>query len=216
MTEIRFQGPSMPNSPLPCTWQPRARCQGCHADGKLMCRLDWKDMVHFFMIILPFGITAIAGTIRAGYGWYLLLWLAYSLFFFMVWEARVLCRHCPYWAETSSILRCHANYGVIKIWKYQPGPMSKVEKIQFVIGGLLWVGLPFLFLLLGREYLLALIGASAAISGTFLLRRNVCSRCINFSCPMNAVPKRLVGIYLRRNPEIQAAWEASGYHLEGS
>jgi hypothetical protein len=68
-----------------------------------MCRLERKDMVNFFMIILPFGVTAIAGTIRAGYGWVLLLWLAYSLFFFFVWEARVLCRHCPSWAEESTI-----------------------------------------------------------------------------------------------------------------
>ena len=47
-----------------------------------MCRFDKKDMLNFFMLILPFGVTAIAGTIRAGYGWWLLLWLAYSLFFF--------------------------------------------------------------------------------------------------------------------------------------
>ena len=53
-------------------------CQECQTNGKLMCRLDKKDMVNFFMIVLPFGVTAIAGTIRAGYGWYLLLWLAYS------------------------------------------------------------------------------------------------------------------------------------------
>ena len=179
-----------------------------------MCRFDAKDMLHFFMMILPFGVAAIAGTIAAGYGWYLSLWFAYSLFFFFVWEARVLCRHCPYWAEAGSVLRCHANYGVIKIWKYQPGPMRKAEKIQFVVGALLWIAFPFPFLLLGHQYLLALIGASAAVSATFLLRRNVCSRCINFSCPLNAVPKPLVDIYLRRNPQIQAAWEASGYRLD--
>lgn len=189
-------------------------CQECQTNGKLMCRLDKKDMVNFFMIVLPFGVTAIAGTIRAGYGWYLLLWLAYSLFFFFVWEARVLCRHCPYWAEVGSTLRCHANYGVIKIWKYQPGPMSKMEKIQFAVGALLWIGLPFPFLLLSQEYLLTLIGVSSAISGAFILRKNVCSRCINFSCPMNNVPKQLVDTYLTRNPQIQAAWEASGYRLD--
>jgi hypothetical protein len=204
------------NSPLPCTWQPFSICQECQTNGKLMCRFDREDMVNFFMIVLPFGITAVAGTIRAGYGWYLLLWLAYSLFFFFVWEARVLCRHCPYWAEGGSTLRCHANYGIIKIWKYQPRPMSKMEKIQFVIGALLWIGLPFPFLLLGQEYLLALIGVSAAISGAFILRKNVCIRCINFSCPMNKVPKQLVDTYLKRNPQIQAAWEASGYRLDQS
>jgi hypothetical protein len=201
-------------SSVPCTWQPLSECQGCQANGKLMCRFDSRDMAHFFVIVLPFGVTAIAGIIQAGYGRYLWLWLAYSLFFFFVWEARVLCRHCPYWADQSRVLRCHANYGVIKIWKYQPGPMSMAEKIQFLIGALLWLAFPFPVLLLGREYILALIGVSAAISGIFILRRNVCSRCINFSCPMNSVPKQLVDIYLGRNPEIQAAWEGSGYRLK--
>jgi hypothetical protein len=201
---------------LPCTWQPLSGCQGCQAGDKLMCRFDPKDMLHFFMIILPFGVTAVAGTIRAGYGWCLWLWLAYSLFFFFVWEARVLCRHCPFWADSSRLLRCHANYGVIKIWKYQPGPMSRAERIQFAIGALLWIGFPLPFLLMGRQYLLALIGLSAAVSAAFLLRRNVCSRCVNFSCPMNAVPKQLVDIYLARNPQIRVSWEASGYRLRDS
>jgi hypothetical protein len=181
-----------------------------------MCRFERKDMLNFFLIVLPFGVTTIAGTIRAGYGWCLLLWLAYSFLFFFVWEAAVLCRHCPYWAEPRTILRCHANCGVIKLWKYQSGPMTKWEKIQFAIGGLIWAGCPIPVLLLGHEYLLALIAVSAAVSGAFIMRKNVCTRCINFSCPMNAVPKSLVDAYLRRNPVIRAAWEDGGYRLEKS
>lgn len=181
-----------------------------------MCRFDRGDMLHFFMIVLPFFVTAIVGTILAGFGWYLLLWLAYSLFFFFVWEARVLCRHCPYWAGPGSMLRCHANYGVLKLWKYEPAPMSQAEKIQFGVGVLVWAGFPFPFLFLGQQYLLALIGLSAVLSGAFILKRNVCSRCINFSCPLNGVPKQAVDAYLRRNPQIREAWEKSGYRLEGS
>lgn len=158
----------------------------------------------------------IAGVIRAGYGRYLLLWLVYSLFFFFIWEARVLCRHCPYWAEAGSILHCHANYGVFKIWKYQPAPMSKWEKIQFVIGAVFFLGFPFPFLLLGQEYLLAFIGVSAATSGIFILRKNVCTRCINFSCPINAASKQLVDIYLKHNPDIQTVWKSYGFRLEKS
>ena len=69
------------NPSVPCTWQPLSECKDCPTKDSLMCRFDSKDMVSFLMTILPFGITAIAGTIRAGYGWYLLLWLAYSIFF---------------------------------------------------------------------------------------------------------------------------------------
>jgi hypothetical protein len=199
---------------VPCTWKPLSECEGCPIQGRIMCRFEPKDMLSFFMNVLPFGVTAIAGVIRAGYGWYLLLWLAYSLAFFFVWEARVLCSHCPYWAEDQRVLHCHANYGVVKIWRYRPGPMSKSEQAQFVVGALLWISFPLVFLLLGHEYLLTTIGLVTAAGFAFNLRKNTCSRCINFSCPMNAVPRRTVDEYLKRNPDIRTAWEASGYRLD--
>lgn len=201
------------NPSKPCTWKPLSECKSCRTQGGLMCRFDKKDLANFFMIVLPFGVAVIAGTIKAGYGLYLLLWLAYSLFFFIVWEARVLCSHCPYWAEDGHILHCPANYGTFKIWKYRPGPMSRSEQVQFIMGALIWTGFPFPFLLLGHEYLVALIGMCTAISGGYQLRRNVCTRCINFSCPMNAVDKQFVDSYIERNPDIRAAWETSGYRL---
>lgn len=182
--------------------------------GRLLCRFDRNDMLHFFMIILPYAAVVISGAIRAGYGIYLLLWLTYSLSFFFIWEAYILCRHCPFWAEPGRVLHCHANYGVIKIWKYQPGPMSRSERIQFILGALIWIGFPFPLLLLGREYLLSFIGLCAAISAVYLLKKNVCSRCVNFSCPLNNVPKPLVDAYLRRNPQMRSAWENAGYQLD--
>jgi hypothetical protein len=199
---------------LPCTWQPSSDCAGCRIEGRLQCRFDKRDMTRFFMLVMPFFVTAIAGNIRAGYGWALWFWLGYSLFFFFVWEARVLCRHCPFWAEPSSMLRCHANYGVFKIWRYEPGPMSRWEQIQFSIAVLVWVVFPFPTMLLGGQYLLAAITACAVLSGGYLLRSDVCSRCVNFSCPANAVPKDVVDAYLQRNPQMRAAWEARGYQLD--
>lgn len=174
-----------------------------------MCRLESKDFLIFFLIVFPFGFTAIAGTLAAGYGWYLLLWLAYSLFFFFVWEAYVLCRHCPFWAEPGKVLRCHANYGVLKIWKYEPGPMSRAEKAQFVAGAGIWMAFPFPFLLMGAEYVWALAAAVSAAGGVLVLAKSVCTRCVNFSCPLNGVPAPLVEAYLRRNPQIRDAWHAS-------
>ncbi|MGD8397729.1 MAG: hypothetical protein PVG11_02615, partial [Anaerolineae bacterium] len=203
--KIRADGPS-----LPCTWQPLSACRDCSIQDRLMCRFDEKDMVGFLMNVLPFAVAAIIGVIQAGYGWWLLLWLAGSLFFFFVWEARILCSHCPMWAEESRVLHCHANSGVIKIWPYRPGPMSGSEQAQFLVGALLWIGFPFIFMLLGGEYLWALVGLASVASGVVGVRRTACSRCINFSCPMNTVPKQIVDAYLARNPAMRAAWEASG------
>jgi hypothetical protein len=192
---------------IPCTAQSIAACKGCTLTGRLMCRYEARDTVHFFMLFLPFLFASIAGVIRSGYGWWLLGWLAYALFFFFVWEGRVLCSHCPYWAEEGRMLRCHANYGVIKLWKYHPGPMSRSEQAQFLIGALLLVVFPLVFLVAGREYLLAAIGLVSATSFAYLLWRNVCTRCINFSCPLNAVEAATREAFFARNPVIAEAWD---------
>jgi hypothetical protein len=177
-----------------------------------MCRFDARDLVQFLMILLPFMATSIAGTIRAGYGWYLFAWLAYSLLFFFLWEAFVLCRHCPLWAAPGRILHCHANYGIIKIWKPRSRPMSRSDRIQFVVGTVPFIAFPFPFLLMGKEYLFAVIWLSSVVSGVFLLRRNVCTRCVNFSCPLNMVPKELKRSFFERNPQLAESSARTSRH----
>ena len=68
-------------------------------------------------------------------------------------------------------------------------------------------------MILGGQWLPLAIALSAIASSALNLRRNACVRCINFSCPVNAVLKSLVDAYRRRNPVMQEAWEASGYRL---
>ena len=52
-------------------------------------------------------------------------------------EIRVLCSHCPYYAEEGRILHCLANHGTIKLWKYHPEPMRFWEKLGF-LGGIIF------------------------------------------------------------------------------
>jgi hypothetical protein len=195
---------------IPCTARPETNCAGCNLKGPLMCRYEARDITHFFMIILPFFVTAIGGAIAGGYGWWLLGWLAYMLFFFFVWEARVLCSHCPYWAEPGRVLRCNANYGVIKIWRYRPGPMSRSEQVQFLAGVVIFILYPLVLLVLARQYLLAGIALASAASFGYLLRRNICDRCVNFSCPLNHVPLATRQAFFARNILIAAAWQEKG------
>jgi hypothetical protein len=91
--------------------------------------------------------------------------------------------------------------------------MSRSEKIQSMIGFAILGGFPFPFLLLGGQYVLALVAFLSGLSFAFNLRKHGCTRCVNFSCPINAVPKEVVDQYLRRNPIMRAAWESSGYRL---
>jgi hypothetical protein len=179
-----------------------------------MCRYKNRDLLNFMTIAIPYMAAVTIGAILGGYGYYLFLWLVYMLGFFFVWEARILCSHCPYWANPGRILECHANSGVFKIWKFNPTPMSKSEKNQFIIGALIWMAFPFPFVLLGGQYWLAVVGLISAVSAVMILHYNVCRRCVNFSCPLNNVPKELVDAYLKRNPIMLAAWTASGYQLD--
>jgi len=200
-----------PHKALPCTVVEMPSCAGCATERRLMCRYTNRDLLNFFTIVFPYAVAMIVGAILGGYGRYLFLWLAYSLFFFFVWEARVLCRHCPYWAAPGRILECHANSGVFKIWKFDPAPMSISEKKQFILGALLWLIFPFPLIILGGQYWLAFIGFCSATCGVLLLQYNVCSSCVNFSCPLNNVPAELVDAYLEINPAINKAWIENGY-----
>ena len=207
MNDKRSTSPSV----VPCNFRGEELCRACALENRLMCHYDARDSMQFFMVVMPFMVTAVIGAIQAGYGWYLLGWPVYWLLFFFGWEARVLCSHCPMWAEEGRVLRCHANYGVIKLWPYRPGPMSKAEQAQFIIGASIWFGYPLVLTILGGAYLWAGVTLVTIISGAYNLRHTSCQRCINFSCPMNAVPKSDVDVYLKRNPAMREAWEAAGW-----
>jgi hypothetical protein len=92
--------------------------------------------------------------------------------------------------------------------------MSTAEKIQFLLGAGILVLYPFPFLIIGGQYLFTLIAASGIVGFGFSLKKHVCTRCVNFSCPLNGVPKILVDAYLRGNPVMLQAWEADGYQLD--
>ena len=56
--------------------------------------------------------------------WMTVFTIALCVGFFGFIETRVLCSHCPHYAEEGASLRCWANYGSPKLFKYRPGPMS--------------------------------------------------------------------------------------------
>ncbi len=196
-----------------CTWQAESKCAGCETGAAINCRHSWADLARFFAYFAPFGALAIIGVIRAGYGVWLWGWLGYAMFFFFVWESRVLCSHCPYYSEDSLVLHCLANEGVIKLWKFHPEPMSRSEQWQFGIGAGLLMLLPLPLMIIGGEWLFVALTAAAAVIFSGLLYQTNCSRCVNFSCPANHVPKEIVDAYLMRNPIMRDAWEKMGYKI---
>ena len=70
----------------------------------------------------------------------------------------------------------------------------------------------------GLYALLGMIGITIAtiLAGAqffLVLINDFCSRCVNFSCPLNRVTKPMVDKYLMNNPIMREAWGKSGYKL---
>jgi len=94
-----------------------------------------------------------------------------------------------------------------------PEPISKAETVQLVIGFIILGGYPFPFLILGRQFALALIALWGLVTFLWTLRKYTCSQCVNFSCFLNTVPRDVVDEYLKRNPVMRKAWEESGWQM---
>jgi hypothetical protein len=197
-----------------CTWKDNSECDDCSINEKLICHFNRKYLLSFIGLFSIFAITVFIGVILAGYGWFLLGWIGFWLFFFEVWEIRILCSHCPYYAEEGKTLHCIANYGSLKLWKYHPEPMNISEKIQLLIGFAILIGYPLIFLVLSASFVFLVISiAEIIIFFTFLLVKR-CGKCINFSCPFNHVSKEIVDAFLKKNLVMRKAWEDNGYTID--
>ena len=140
-------------------------------------------------------------------------WIGFWLFFFEVWEIRILCSHCPYYAEEEKTLHCIANYSSLKLWKYHPEPMNVSEKIQLFIGFIVLVGYPLIFLIISHQIIIFIASViEIVILFTFLITKR-CGSCLNFSCPFNHVKKEVVDSFLKKNPVMRKAWEDTGYKI---
>jgi hypothetical protein len=117
-----------------CIWKDTEECNDCSLKDKLICHFHSKYLFSFLGFFIVFVITTFIGVIIAGFGWFLLAWLGFWFIFFEFWEIRILCSHCPYYAEEGKSLHCIANYGSLKLWKYHPEPLNLSEKIQLMIG----------------------------------------------------------------------------------
>ena len=173
--------------------------------------MNIKAQIAFIALFACFAVPAIIGMVLGGYGWFLSGWFIFMLLNFFIWEARVLCSHCPFWAEKGHVLHCLANSGVIKLFRFHPEPISRWEKMQFISIIIILIGYPFPFILAGAQYIIAGITLTGAILFAWAVYTHSCSRCINFSCVFNHVPGYVVDLYLDKNPVMKKAWEEAGY-----
>jgi hypothetical protein len=194
-----------PNKPLhTCKFE---SCNNCEVSEKLNCHFDIKQLIRFLIIAFPPFI--IGGIIIFRFNFLLLIpWIIIILSYFGLIEIRVMCSHCPHYSEPDTgTLKCWANYGSPKYWKYRPGPMSLNEKAIFYLGFIVIFIYPVIFFILENSYILLGLYVISIIIFKLLLNKYYCSCCINFACPFNNVDKEIRNIFFSKNSIVEIAWK---------
>jgi len=193
----------------------RNDCNGCEIEGDLLCVHTEADLADFAILFIGWLIPMLAGMIIGRFWMGLIVWAGLAVVFFGYIEALILCRHCPHYGEEGFTLRCHANWGLPKIPKIDRRPLSRAEKIIWLV----YVGVLFLypipFFIVSAQWLLLAILVWAMITWAWTVRRTQCTRCFNLSCPVNRVPEDVRRVFFRNYPGFARAWEVGTDDDEG-
>ena len=181
-------------------------CDACGISNSIHCHFGWKDLLHFYLISIPPFLLGGSGIYRQS-GWVLVIWICCLVAFFGFIEIRVMCSHCPHYAEAERSLRCWANYGAPKLWRYRPGPMSISEKIVFFGGFMVIWGYPLLVMVVSVQWFLLLVYSMTTAGFFMTLMTHWCVQCMNFACPLNRVPMTVRDAFFTQNPTVAKAWE---------
>ncbi|MBN1426985.1 MAG: hypothetical protein JXB07_01290 [Anaerolineae bacterium] len=172
----------------------------------LQCHFSGKDLARFMLIAFPPFVVGGIGIAHLS-AWYLVPWVILFLSYFGLIEIRVMCSHCPHYAEPRTLsLQCWANYGAPKLWEYRPGPMTRGENIVFFAGLVLIAGYPLAFLMIGTQWLLLTIFVLTTAAMGTLMATLMCNHCMNFACPLNRVEQSVREDFFSRNPVVARAW----------
>jgi len=181
-------------------------CTDCPAEGVVHCHFRPKELAHFLLICFPGFFVGGAGVLAFG-TWPLMAWIAIIIGFFGFLEIRVMCSHCPHYAEDGLTLGCWANHGSPKLWKYRPGPMSAPEKLAFFCGLAVICVYPLPFFWIGERWFLLALYFLTNAAFFMTLKLFLCSQCINFACPLNSVGKAARDLFFERNPSVAEHWD---------
>jgi len=187
-------------------------CKNCRVGEALHCHFTLKDLIHFYAVVLPTFLLGGAGIYRVS-GGALILWVLMIIGYFGFLEIRILCAHCPHYAENASTLTCWANFGAPKIWRYRPGPMSFMEKVLFLGGFTVIWGYPLFFLLKGMQWFLLIVYVLSCLGFFMTLRLFLCSQCMNFACPLNHVAGNVRREFFEKNPDVAKRWGVAVFFL---
>lgn len=184
----------------------RETCDGCEIEGEIACTQMAADMAEMVLPAAGFFIPFLAGMLKGGHRNALRVWLGLTALFFGYVEIKILCSHCPRYAEEGRFLKCYAHWGFPKIPRYDPGPMSALEKAVWLVCVSALVTYHVPFFIRKRQWRSLLLTTLAAAAFVFTVYRTHCGRCPNLSCPGNHVPEHVREIFSGYYPGIAGAW----------
>lgn len=186
-----------------------ASCEGCPLQSRVHCHFSQHDLTSFMLSVAPSFLLGGLGIVLFN-AWWLIPWIAFILAFFGAIEIRVLCSHCPHYAEAGKALQCWANYGSPRLWRFRPGPMALWEKVVLLGGFAIIWGYPMVFMAISGRWLLLALMAFAFAGFVYALQTRNCNQCMNFACPLNRVDAATRQAFFERNPAIKRAFEEAG------
>ena len=84
--------------------------------------------------------------------------------------------------------------------------MSTTENVVFFGGFVVVWGYPVAFFIMGGMWFLLILYALLTTSFFVTLKTFLCSKCMNFACPLNSVPEKIRLLFFERNPSVGRAW----------
>lgn len=184
-----------------------SNCIDCPLQASLQCHFGGRELLRFLSIaLLPF--------LLGGFGivhvktWLIFPWIGLVVSYFGFIEIRVMCSHCPHYAEPdTNSLQCWANYGSPKLWKYRPGPMTRWENFVFFAGLLIITAYPLVCIIIGAQWLLLVVFIIATSGMAVKMGSLMCAHCINFACPFNHVDQGTREMFFSLNTTVAFVWK---------
>ncbi len=195
-----------PDNNKPMSTCDEKTCSNCNVKTAVFCHFNIKLLIRFLIIAVPCFIIAGIGICQLNYI-LMIPWIAFILLYFGLIEIRVMCSHCPHYAEPGTkTLTCWANYGSPKIWRYRPGPMSLSEKIVFFSGIVMIAMHPIIIMIITKQIIILSVFVLYIMIGCFLIHNYMCKKCMNIACPFNSISSETRDKFLKHNSIIREAW----------
>jgi len=154
---------------------------------RLRERYRFIDFLYYITLCAVPFLTACYAIYKHALGWmlvYLVLCIAGVTIIY-----RYYCSHCPHYTREGRTTHCMFFWGMPKFFKPRPEPLGFLDKTLALLSSFILGAFPLYWLF--QEPGLLVIAVLSLIAFLTSVRRNECSRCIYFECPVNKTPEEL-------------------------